>query len=109
MREEKSEKNAKGGKDKNERQSIGERLRKTLELDGDILPHSFMLEVRGRSGLMLRGAGRILLYTPEEIRLRVRGAEISVRGEGLICSSYYADAVGIEGRISSISFEEAER
>ncbi|MBQ7383473.1 MAG: YabP/YqfC family sporulation protein [Clostridia bacterium] len=95
--------------EKRERERLGEKLRRALELDGDVLPYGYMLEVRGRSGVMLRGAGRILLYTPQQIKLRVRDAEITVRGEGLICSSYYADAVGIEGRITEISFEEAEK
>ncbi len=94
--------------EKREKERLADKLRRTLELDEDILPYGYTLEVRGRSAATLRGAGKILLYTPEEIRLGVRGGEITVRGEGLICSSYSAEAVGIEGRIASVYFGEAE-
>lgn len=95
--------------DKKGRGSLGERLRRTLELDGEMMPHGYTVELAGRQGATVRGAGEILLYTPECIRLGVRGGVISVRGEGLVCVSYSAEAVGIEGRIASVIFEEEKK
>ena len=95
--------------DKKGREGFGERLRRTLELDGEMMPHGYTVELAGRQGATVRGAGEILLYTPECIRLGVRGGVISVRGEGLVCVSYSAAAVGIEGRIGSVVFEEVEK
>ena len=49
-----------------------------------------------------------MLYTPEEIRIALlhgRREVLSVKGAGLSCASYNKSSLGIEGMISSISFE----
>ncbi len=90
------------------RESFREKLYRNLDIEPDILPGGSTLELRGRNSMTVRGGGRILEYTPESIRLELGEGELSVRGARLICTSYRAGAVGIEGRIDGISFEEGE-
>ena len=94
-------------KDKN---TLGERICRALELPSDLLPKKSSVEIRGRSLVKIHGGGTILLYSPEEIRisLRDRSACISIRGRALSCSSYNMGAVGIEGLIDSVGFEDGE-
>ena len=92
-------------KDKN---SFSERLCRALDMPPEILPSSVSVEIHGRSAVKIQGAKGILLYSPEEIRVDAprRGEYISVKGCALSCSSYNMGAIGVEGRISSVSFEE---
>ena len=94
-------------KDKN---SVGERICRALELPADLLPHKSSVEIRGRSLVKIHGGGAILLYSPEEIRISLcdRSGYLSVKGKALCCNSYNMGAVGIEGRIKSVAFEEGE-
>lgn len=94
-------------KDKN---SLGERICKALELPSDILIHKSSVEIHGRTLVKIHGGGAILLYSPTEMRiaLRDRGTAISVKGKELTCNSYNMGSVGIEGRILSVSFLESD-
>ena len=74
-------------KQEEEKIPLSERLCRTLDIPPDILPTSGLIEIRGRGLLKLRGGGRILCYT-------------------LVCISYCVGAVGIEGRIDKVEFEE---
>lgn len=95
------------GRGKNEeRGDWRERLCRRLDLPPDSLPGGGLLEVRGQSSVTVKGCGRILTYTPELIRIRRQGGVLCVRGKRLSCTSYYVGAVGIDGWIGSISFEE---
>ncbi len=90
-----------------ERIGFGVRICRALELSPDILPKKALIEIHGEELIKLTGAGRIILYTPEEIRVAHKGRKggyISVCGKQLCCSSYNRGAVGIEGRILSVSF-----
>lgn len=88
---------------------VSERICRALDLPTDILPHRTYVEIRGRSEVKICGGGAILLYSPEEIRIAAEGGcYISVRGYALGCCSYNMGAVGIEGRILSVSFCEGE-
>lgn len=86
----------------------GERLCRMLDISPEALPGGHAVEILGKSLVKIRGGGAILLYTPEEIRISLPcGSEyISVKGEGLSCASYNRGALGIEGAIDSVSFEE---
>lgn len=97
---------------KTERLPRNERLCRLFDIPVDALPHGYSLELQGRSLLKLRGGGRILLYTPEEIRIalpRARGELLSIKGARLSCTSYNKGTLGIEGVISSVCFERAGR
>ena len=93
-------------KEKTNKGCFRERLCKSLDIDPDILPHGSMIEIKGRNSLMVRGETKIIVYTPEIIRIKIGEGILSVSGERLICTSYYANAVGIEGMIESVSFGE---
>ena len=91
------------------RESLRSRVYRRLDIQPDILPGGSLIELRGRECVTVRGAGRILMYTPSEIRVEHAFGVVSVLGEELICTSYYLGAVGIEGRIKTVGFlEEGE-
>lgn len=92
-----------------DKHSFGERICKALELPSDILANKSSVEIHGRTLVKIHGAGAILLYSDTEMRIALRdGGAISVRGRSLGCNSYNMGAVGIEGRISSVSFLEGD-
>lgn len=79
----------------------------------DILPESVsrtpLVELHGRTLLKITDGGKILLYTNEKITVSLQKSKdrITVTGSSLSCSYYNLGAIGIEGCISSISFEGA--
>ena len=87
---------------------IRERLCQRLDLPPDFFSGEVTLELRGRNALSVRGGGKILLYTPGEIRIALPKDILSILGSRLVCISYHTDAIGVEGQIDRISFEEAE-
>lgn len=90
---------------------LPERICRALDLPTDILPHRVSIELSGQSYAKICGAGAILLYSPTEIRIAIPRQShryIALRGHGLGCASYNVGAIGIEGRISSLSFEEED-
>lgn len=91
-----------------QRRCLRERLCRSLDLSPDLLPGGCMIELRDRHLLTLRGGGKILRYTPEEVCVALRQGRLSVRGRRLCCISYYVGAVGIEGEIDSLTFEDTE-
>ena len=95
-----------GGEKMREEIPLRERILRGLDMPLDLLPGETLLELRGRGQMLLRGCGPILIYTSEEIRVGLKRGCLSVRGRELICTSYRRGAVGVEGRISSVSFEE---
>ena len=90
------------------KESVRERLTRRLDLLPDLLGEGSLVEIRGRGALTVRGGGRILRYTPEEIRISMPRCVLSIRGERLTCTSYYRGAVGIDGTIFGVVFEEVE-
>lgn len=89
-----------------EKAGLRERLCRGLDIPPDLLPGSALIELRGQNAMTVKGCGRILLYTPEEIRIGLKKGYLSVCGKRLVCTSYYAGAVGIDGCICRVSFEE---
>ena len=66
------------------------------------------MEMCGQNELRLQGCRQILVYTAEEIVLRLRRGSVRVCGHRLICSSYHAGCAVIEGWIEGISFVNTE-
>jgi sporulation protein YqfC len=95
-------------KKRGETVSLRERICQRLDLVPDCLPGECMVELRGRHAVTVSGGGKILLYTPEEIRIAIKRGAVRVTGERLVCTSYYVGAVGIEGLIIGVFFEEGE-
>ena len=80
----------------------------TLDIPPDILEGGLSVEIRGRYRLYIRGCRRILQYSPEEMCFQMKKCVLKICGHGLICHSFLSGAVGIEGRIDSISFADQE-
>lgn len=89
---------------------LGERISKMLDISPEIFSKESVIELHGQSLLKIRGGGRILLYTPDEIRVELRRGKrfVSVCGRDLCCNSYNMGVVGIGGRIYSITFGRTE-
>lgn len=93
---------------KERRGELRERLCRRLDLVPDLFSGEGLVELRGRGSATVRGGGRILLYTPSEIRIAMGKYTLSIVGEELVCTSYYPGAVGVDGRIFGVRFEEGE-
>ena len=92
-------------KDKSKR-GFSDWMIKRLDIPADVMCGGLRAELRGRHSLTVHGCERIAEYTNERISLSVHGAILTVNGENLECNSYLAGAVGINGWINSITFEE---
>lgn len=90
------------------RPSLLERLAVQFDVPSDVLNGGIRLDMRGRNTLMVYGCTRILDFSPCEIRLSLKDCMLVVGGERLICTSYLAGAVGIEGFIRSVCFGDGE-
>ncbi len=88
--------------------SLLEWLAVKLDMPSDALSGGIRLDMRGRNTLTVHGCTRILDFSPEAIRLSMGTCTVTVGGERLICTSYLAGAVGIEGMIRSICFCDGE-
>ena len=86
-----------------------ERLCRRFDLLPDLFGGEGLVEIRGRGAVTVRGGGKILRYTPEEIRISMPRCVLVIKGEGLVCTSYYQGAVGIDGRIEGVFFEEEDQ
>ena len=84
-----------------------ERVSRALDVPPDLLPGGSLLEVRGRGMMTVRGSGRILLYSPEEVCVELDHGVLSVKGRRLVCTSYHPGTLGVEGRIDEIVFGDA--
>lgn len=91
-----------------ESRPLAEWLSVKLDIPSDILCGGIRVEIRGRNSLTVHGCRKILTYCPCKIQLKMRDCVLSVTGERLICSSYLAGAVGIDGRIDSVEFLSRE-
>lgn len=78
-----------------------------LDIPPDLLENGLRAELRGREALTVHGCRAIAGYEPTLIRLRLHDGELIVRGQRLVCTSYLAGAVGINGHIDSIGFSDA--
>ena len=77
-------------------------------LPSEAIAGDLRIELRGRNLLFVQGCKRIISYSPTLVCLSVKGAVTAVTGEGLVCSSYHAGTVSVEGRINSVSFGDEE-
>lgn len=85
-----------------------ERLSRSLDIPPDTLPGATFIEIRGRNSLTLKGGKKILTYTPYEIRVSLKKGSLRICGSRLQCTSYYVGAIGIDGFIKSVCFEDGE-
>lgn len=94
--------------EKREEERLGwrERICRGLDIVPDVWAGESLIEIRSRRLLTLRGSGRLLVYTPEQICVAMKRGNIVILGTGLVCTAYHIDAIEIEGRIGSVCFEE---
>lgn len=77
-----------------------------LDIPADLTDGGIRLDMRGRNTLIVHGCRRIMDYAPETIRLSLGDCVLVITGERLICTSYLAGAVGVEGCICAMAFDE---
>ena len=96
----------KHGAERNERRTAAEWLSLKLDIPSD-LADGMRIELRGRNTLLIHGCCGILTYSPHEMKFSLTDGELCVRGTRLVCHSYLAGAVGVEGRIDALAFAES--
>lgn len=92
---------------KQEKERIGgaQRLCRMLDISPEAFSSGYSVEIEGRIRARVSGGGRILLYTPEEIRVELpNGGFVSIKGKALSCASYNRGMLGVEGCISSVEY-----
>ena len=89
-----------------ERGGMKERICRALDLCPDVFAGESHIEIRGRGCVTVSGCGKILTYTPHTIRLSLKKGALLIEGERLLCSSYCAGAVRIDGCVRRVEFEE---
>lgn len=93
---------------KDGRLGFPERICRALDIEPDVLPRASLIEIRGRSAVTVSGGGKILDYTDGEIRIALKKGAVVIRGKRLVCASFCAGKVRIEGRIEGVDFEDAD-
>ena len=93
-------------KGNHERESLSEKITKRLDIAPDILPGGSLVAIRGRNSVNVCGSTGITLYTPDKIRLSLKSGALCIYGLRLVCTSYNAEELRIDGKIISVSFEE---
>ncbi len=68
---------------------------------------SEMAVLYGNRRATVRGCGKILFYSTEEIRLALRGRELSLRGDDLRCVSFAGGSVTVVGTLRAVEFRES--
>lgn len=86
------------------RERIGNRIRRSLELD-EVIDPCDRIELRGLSELTVNGCARILSYSENEIKLSLKQYVLTIKGTGLYCASFYNGAVRVDGEMESLNFE----
>ena len=95
-------------REKREKEDFREWALRCLDVEPDTWLGGWQLQMRGRNRLTVYGRGRLLTYTPQQIRLSLPGCVLSLRGKRLCCIAYHADSVGIEGYFEGLELEEEE-
>lgn len=90
------------------REHLPEWLVKRLDFPPDVLCGGLRVEMRGRESLTVEGCRKILVYTPTLIKLKMHRCVLVIEGERLLCHAYLSGAVGLEGMVNCLHFEDEE-
>ena len=85
--------------------SFLQKLYSKLDIPPDII-NGIFVEIRGKSSVCIHGCRDILLYTPNEVKVKMSGCILSIKGGDLYCNAYHSGSAEIDGVINSVSFEE---
>lgn len=80
-----------------------ERVGSKLDISGDII-NGIHVDIRGRNNITIQGCKKILVYTTHEVRIKLNGEVICVRGDELYCTAYHSGVVEIDGYIIDVCF-----
>lgn len=86
-----------------------ERICRLADLPREALPGGFGATLSGQNELTVRGCRRILRFTPEEVRLWLPSAVLTVTGKGLLLTGFGGGSVTVTGEIDGIFFGEGRR
>ena len=92
------------------KRELASRAMRYLDIPSEVLPGGFSVLISGTGSLTVRGCRRILQYGTECIRLRLGDRRIlNICGNDLLCTVFEAGLATVEGKLQSVSFEEAVR
>ena len=88
-----------------------ERVCRAIDIVPESISHTPYIELHGKTLLKIRDGGKILLYSETLIKIALPNTKetLSVIGEELSCSFYNLGAIGIEGRIDTITFLDTKK
>lgn len=79
------------------------RLAKGMKIGSDLFSRDTLV-LRGETAAVVYGCKRILLYEKDRICLSLGNRQITLMGEDLICTSFTAGSVTVEGVIHGTSY-----
>lgn len=79
-------------------------LKLLYESNRDNISSNFLIEIRGRGNLTVRGCKKVLHYSEKRVCLRLSKDIISITGDQLRINTYYTGVIQICGRISDLNF-----
>lgn len=77
----------------------------SLELPKDIMYGSVIVNVTGKSEVMIENYKGIIEYTCEKIRLQTKTCQIEIRGKNLFIQYYTNDEMKITGIVREIIYD----
>lgn len=69
------------------------------------LPLRETVLVRGDRLVTVYGCKKILRYAPEEVLFSLGGRRVLIYGSGLVCISFTAGSVTVEGTLAGVCFQ----
>jgi sporulation protein YqfC len=81
-----------------------EKVARALEFPADVLLDIPRIIVDGNTRLTIENHGGIMEYSMEQVRVRVRNGEVTIKGSKLVIVAIFQEGMEIEGRISGIDF-----
>ena len=87
-------------------EDLKRKIADTLELPQDIVLNVPRIIVTGKFALFVENNKGIIEYSSNLVKINTSIGAVCIRGNSLIIKTIIADEITIEGKISSIVFEE---
>lgn len=89
------------------KEAVLKKIADLFDFPQDLVADLFRLTLVGAGQLFIENHRGIILYTPEQIRVGVRGGEIIVSGGALQVLAVFDLEILIQGQIDSLSLKQS--
>lgn len=96
-------------REKENKRGLVERLVCDHDMPPELFSGGCFIELHGRNKIVIRGCRKIIKYSSEIVILKMFREIVEIRGKRLICITYLAGAVSVEGLVDSVGFVKKEK